>query len=667
MIIQYTSESGDYDTTIEEAWSTAKFQALIPLYDLATDCLRLSMHFFHPIQQCAQHVYRTAVSLSPTSSQLRKSFLQNVIDNQLSHVADFSGAPREWGLLLRTIDVRPMQITCIATSVQRIIAACEDIVNIYDAVTGVLQQFLHAPETVAKIQDSPDGSMLFFVHSSSVTMWDVQTGGLIHTFTTLSKIDDIAVSTTHLAYSSSGSSFVTFWNIRTKVEGKHSWDDQPVITICWLLPQKLAVATQTSVYVHDIIVGEVLGRFSFPGHVWGMVYLEDVDEFLIGISQPSLEAGLDDCFFIRCQQPRFQPWGSKPLHLRLVVPKQSPAYSGQLSSPTLVGKWIVCITSANGVQSFDTRTDCWTSNPPLLDAATSVANSLNRNLVVQTKDSIQIFSVDVLKSAKARNEPHVSHIYPLGKKHIICTQPTRQVILFEQETLRELHNPSQPQSLLANLFPFARGPTPTNRSPFASASLRHGLVAEFGASAVMDAWQLDIPLPGWKEAAEEGAHLCGWSPECTRVVTVYNSPRRELRVGDVKDGITLADLSLEDDDPGEIYDITFDSETTFHLTIDQPERHIKIRYDIIALPSRHHSHMIARGGRVCLLEPRTTPLYTLDVNCEWVLDAKCRKVCWISPGDIRKGDGGHFWVGSSLVMVGDDGVVRKVTFKDPEC
>ena len=167
-----------------------------PLHDLTTDCLHLSMHFFHPIQQCAQQVYHSALPLSPTLSQLQRFCLQNSIDGQLPHVASFSGAPETWGLLLRTIDIRPRHLTSIATSLQRIIAACEDIVNIYDAITFVLQQSLCAPETVTKIQDSTDGSMLFFAHSFSVTMWDVQTGGLIHTFTTQSKINDFAVSAT---------------------------------------------------------------------------------------------------------------------------------------------------------------------------------------------------------------------------------------------------------------------------------------------------------------------------------------------------------------------------------------------------------------------------------------------------------------------------------------
>lgn len=68
-----------------------------------------------------------------------------------------------------------------------------------------------------------------------------------------------------------------------------------------------------------------------------------------------------------------------------------------------------------------------------------------------------------------------------------------------------------------------------------------------------------------------------------------------------------------------------------------------------------------------LSEPHAKPPYTLDTNYEWVLDTRSRKICWISPGDIRKGNGGHFWAGTSLVMVGEDGVVRKLSFKEPDC
>ena len=159
--------------------------------------------------------------------------------------------------------------------------------NIYDAVTGILQQSISPSETVTKIQTSPDGSTLFFAHSSSVTMWDIQTGGLIHTFTTQSGINDIAVSTSggHIACGSS-SGFVAFWNIRTKKEGKGFGNGQPVVAICWLSPQKLAVATQNSLYIHNVTAGEILDSLSVPDRVWGMVYLADKDEFLVGTSRP---------------------------------------------------------------------------------------------------------------------------------------------------------------------------------------------------------------------------------------------------------------------------------------------------------------------------------------------------------------------------------------------
>jgi len=642
-----------------------------PLHNLATDCLRFSMHFFHPVQQCAQQVYHTAVPLSPTSSHLHGSCLQSVIDNQLSHVTAFSGAPDTWGLLLRTIDVRPMQLTCIATSAQRIIAACEATVNIYDAVTFVLQQSLCTPERVTSMEDSPDGSILFFAHYFSITMWDVQTGGLIYTFTTQTRINNIAVSSTgeHIACGSPDGS-VAFWNIHTKKEGKGFGDSQPVVTIIWLSPLELAVATQGSVYIHDIGIGRTSDSLLTPGPVWGMVHSVEDSELLVGTSQPGKKP--DQVVFtlepityaqgLLCggQQRISSGWGaldSMPL--------------GQLKHPTLVDNGIACITPPSGVQLFNTRPYHCITNPSLLDAATSVAMSLNRNLVVQTKDSIQIFSINALMSHEDDCDDSVrsSHIYLLGENHVVCVlQPARDLTLLESETLQltllELETLQEPRpdgetSLLGSLFT-------DHRSTLARASLSRGLVAEFDLSLVMRAWESGTPLPEWTEAAEWDVPLSGLSPQCTRIIVVQGSPRRELHIKDVK-GDVLANLTLGNDDlwTGKVYDLTFDSETRFYLKIDGPGRHFQIPYNVIASPSGCYSHTITQGEPIPLPEPRPTPPYTLDANCEWVIDAGSRKICWIPPGNVRRGNGGHFWAGSSLVMVGDDGVVRKLSFKEP--
>ena len=637
------------------AESEAAVEVLISLYNLATDCLRISTYFFHPIQQCAQQVYHTAVPLSPTSTQLHESCLQSVIDNQLSCVVAFSGAPDTWGSLLGAIDIRPRQLTCITTSLQRIVVACEDTVNIYSAVTFMLQQSLHTPETVTKIQDLPDGSLLLFAHSFSVTMWDIQTGGLIHTFTVQCKVNDIAVSTTHIACSSSDGS-ITFWNTHTKKMTKTSGKNQSVVSIHWLASLELAVITQNSIYIHHPTIG-TLQSLTIPSQAWGAIYLADRSEFLVGVLQPGKESNRDCCYFVSVKY-------KYRLLSRWVV--AGPKITKQLKHPTLIGKEIVCITSPSGVQSFSTTSHCWTNSSPLLNGATSVAVSLNRNIVVQTKDTIKIFPVDILMSGTDHKDVRQSHIYPLGKNHIICIQPTRHLTLLKLETLQELHPDNSTfslWSLLVNLLPITSVQLSITHLPSS-----HGLSTWFDIMLVLQVWQSGTPLPEQTEMDEGGVLLSGLSPQCTRVVTIHNSPQLEICVKDTKSGVILANLPLEQNElgMGKVYDIIFDSETRFYLKIDGPGQYIQIPYHIVATPLASNPHTVSKGEPVPLSVPQTTPPYTLDANCQWVLDAKSRKVCWISPGYIHRGDGGHFWAGLSLVMVGDDGIVRKLTFKDPE-
>jgi hypothetical protein len=525
----------------------------------------------------------------------------------------------------------------------------------------VPQQSLRTPGAVTKIQSSNDGSILFFAHSHSVTMWDVQTGGLTHTFTVRSEINDIAVSTTgdHIACGSSDGS-ITFWNTHTKEEGEGFENGQPVVAILWLSPSKLAVATRGTVYTHDIVDGETLGSFSIPGRVWGMVHSPSGGgELLVGTLRSGEGAGWN-LSFLRITAPK-REHTSKALEPELLSTRPLARPGEELSSLMLVGKVVVWITLPRGVRLFDPLFWGLMQSIPPLDRATSVAVSLNGNIVAQTEDSIQIFTFDVLKDREARNDTRTSHVYPLGGKHIVCLlQPDRHLAILELETLRKLY-PNEYTSLPVSL--------PTNQQPSARASFSRGLVAEFGLSVVMQAWRSGTPLPEWAEAADDDPPLSGLSPDCARIVTFYGSPRWELHVEDTKDETILANLPLGEDgfEMGKVYDVTFDSMTRFHLRVDGPGRHVQIPYDIVPLPSGPHSHMITKGEPVALPGPRETSPYTLDANCEWVVDAESRKICWISPANVRRGNGGHFWAGLSLVMVGGDGVVRKVSFKEPSC
>ena len=61
----------------------------------------------------------------------------------------------------------------------------------------------------------------------------------------------------------------------------------------------------------------------------------------------------------------------------------------------------------------------------------------------------------------------------------------------------------------------------------------------------------------------------------------------------------------------------------------------------------------------------STHPYELDENLEWVIDVESRRVCWLPPGYVSGIANGHFFVGSSIVMAGKDGTVRKLLFREP--
>jgi WD40 repeat protein len=114
-----------------------------------------------------------------------------------TQITGFYGRADRWGSTLQTITGRYGRFSCITTIGHRIAAACDDgAVEIYDSVTGVLRPSLSPPHPVCTMKGSPDGSILFCTHrkSPSITLWDIQTGGLIHTFTAELGALDIAVS-----------------------------------------------------------------------------------------------------------------------------------------------------------------------------------------------------------------------------------------------------------------------------------------------------------------------------------------------------------------------------------------------------------------------------------------------------------------------------------------
>jgi len=214
-------------------------------------------------------------------------------------------------------------------------------------------------------------------------------------------------------------------------------------------------------------------------------------------------------------------------------------HDGKLKNLTLVGEEIACTSPTTGVwffyPSFTGPPHPLTKNPPLLGVARSLAVSLGRNIVIQTDDSIQIFSSDVLMSGEAHEKPiHLSHIYPLGKNYIICVKSDRCLIVLELETLKEFHPDNPLWSLLGRA---------SDQSPFACASLNHGLLAEVGILQVMKLWKSGTEIPKCKVG--KNVSLTGLSPMGTMDVSLLGSDWSGLRVRGAKDGNVLVYLPIK--------------------------------------------------------------------------------------------------------------------------
>ena len=90
------------------------------------------------------------------------------------------------------------------------------------------------------------------------------------------------------------------------------------------------------------------------------------------------------------------------------------------------------------------------------------------------------------------------------------------------------------------------------------------------------------------------------------------------------------------------------------------DRHIRTTFDLVSTSDGYRIRELREESI-----PPTPQLYKLDTGLEWVIDSKSRRVCWLPPGYVSGTEGGHFFTGTSIVMVGQDGVVRKLTFREP--
>jgi len=393
------------------------------LRSLVEDRLRFTMHFFYLIQRSAPHTCHSALPLSPSLPMPHSSLLR-----EKTLIARFYGRPGDWGPVIRTIKGSVGRFTCMTTIGHGIAAGRDDgTVGIYDSITGVLRLSLSPEHPAEAVTGSPDGSMLFCTHfrGPSITLWDTQTGGLIHTFALRSRVTDTAVSLEgHYLTCGLSDGSVHFWEIANRMEGPAFGGGSPIIRLCWLTPEEqLVVADLLLVRIWNVVTGMVLYTITMLDPVCGTAYSQKLNQLAV-VSSSGAES------IITIIDPRT---GASLASCRVRRRLSCLAFSQTT-------KELVCGMQTHGLQLFDVLTKRWRQfdHPATI---TSVFTLSNGTVVANSTGSgIHLLSPDEGCIPHRHPTTPTLAVYPTNEGEIITTIPiTRDhVILLELASMRQL-------------------------------------------------------------------------------------------------------------------------------------------------------------------------------------------------------------------------------------
>jgi WD40 repeat protein len=586
------------------------------------------MHFFYPIQQSASQIYHSALPLSPKSL----TFHSGTLDGK-TRVTGFYGRPDTWGVVVRTITASPKHFTFMTTFGHRIAAACDDgTVGIYDSITGVLRLSLSPADPVQAIRGSPDGSALFCAHkASSITVWDMQTGGLIYTFVLEWSAEDIAISLEgrYLACGLSDGS-VRVWEVAKKM-GDAVIRISPLVThFCWLEPEgRLAVSRGVSVHIWDIVSGTVLRDFAIQHPAYRMVYSQKLEQLAIMASSTPEST-------ITIANPQMN------------TPIVSHSIRENLSCLTFsqTTEELVCGMETHGLQVFNISTRGW-RHIDYPDTMTHVSSLPNGTVVANFVDSgLKLLSLD--EGYTPFQQPTLSaltvHAFDKGQIVAILSTDRDRLVLLDSATMSQLLTiPAQKtRDILAN------------RAYVLCASLEDQVTVycfEEGDRRCMQLWRLYGGDLVWTVEMDGLPSIGAISPEGQQIVTFRDAGDQTfICMWDAIDGQLKAQLKTGPIHP---LDITFDSQTRFYSHHDTYRVAYDYRTNVISPPSWRQPSI-----------EQSQRYYAVDDTNEWVIGGT-KRVCWIPPGYIGSVQPSYCWAGHSLVIAGQDGMLRKLTFREP--
>ena len=576
-----------------------------------------------------------------------------------TQITGFYGRPETWGTVVQTIRSGSAGSTCMTTFGHWIAVACSDgVVRIYHAVTGALRLSLGPMDAIREVGGAPDGSTLFCVHQKHlITLWDIQTGGLIRNFASTGGVQSINISLKgrYLACGSS-SKPIKVLEVANGVQDLAIPDSPPHTPFCWLEPEEqLVIADGLSVLIWDVVAGRmvrnftVVGRKGRPGseqgekvemkeRIFGMVYSQALDRLVV-ITESPLGGGLTI----------IDPQAGRPLGL-LEVPKDLTCFA--LSRTT---EDLLCGTRADGLSILNLSR--WSlgwkhlKHPHTVERISSLPNG---TLAVDSGNSgVRLLSLDD-RYARASHSTLAlaTSLFDQGRIIAFRSHTPDSVQILENSTM-------------SNLITIDNSSIVTN--PLAAiicASLENRTVVCYfwlGSNARLQLYRFGCEDPRWTIGVDGWVSVCGISPAGTRLVTFHHMGHTSrVCVWDAWSGLVLADLSVDSFNSSSPH-ITFDSETQFY----SHHGNYRVPYVLDSTPGARTTHTIIRREQqpwTSTVEP-TKRQYEVDESREWIVRGS-ERICWIPPGYIASTKGDYYWVEPNvLVMNGEDGASRMFSFR----
>ena len=171
------------------------------LLNTARDCFRFVTKFFEPINVSAVHIYHSALELSPLSSIVRRLYYHR---RRTSFPRVVAGIPDAWDECIHLNSTRHYRTYTWSPCGRFIAAWAQETVDIRDPLSSeLLSTFTHPNAVLTQLAYSPDGRFLASLSSTSLTIWDVQTGGVAR------EIKCGAIDNVSLAWSLDGETICT--------------------------------------------------------------------------------------------------------------------------------------------------------------------------------------------------------------------------------------------------------------------------------------------------------------------------------------------------------------------------------------------------------------------------------------------------------------------------